>query len=376
MERQKKALQLASVASMIGKFNMPNIRLLQEQGYHVDVVANFRNPGGLTRELAESLKKELAETDVNVHDIEIPRSLNPLKILKAYKVVKKLTETEHYDLIHCHSPIGSVICRLAARKERKKGTKVIYTAHGFHFYKGAPLFNWLIYYTIEKILARITDVLITINREDYQRANEKLKAGRIEYVPGIGVDTDFFKPDPAAGKRIREELGLSDKDDMILSVGELNKNKNHIRVIRALKGQPFTYVIVGEGDQKSVLQKVAIDNNVDVRFLGFREDVSDIYNAADVYVLPSLREGLNVSLMEAMACGCTVACSDIRGNRDLIENALFDPKSEAEIRTAILKTVGSKDTLGRINRKKIMAFGIQVVRERMRSVYNAAPDQK
>ena len=112
MERQKKALQLASVASMIGKFNMPNIRLLQEQGYHVDVVANFRNPGGLTRELAESLKKELAEMDVNVHDIEIPRSLNPLKILKAYKVVKKLTETEHYDLIHCHSPIGSVICRL------------------------------------------------------------------------------------------------------------------------------------------------------------------------------------------------------------------------------------------------------------------------
>ena len=154
----KKVLQLASVASMIDQFNLPNIQVLQSLGYSVDVVANFTNPGTITQKRAEELKKRLLNMNVRVYDIAIPRSLNLKAVLSAYKKVKELIMREEYKLVHCHSPIGGVICRQAAKKARKKGTKVIYTAHGFHFYDGAPLKNWLIYYPIEKYFSRYTDV--------------------------------------------------------------------------------------------------------------------------------------------------------------------------------------------------------------------------
>ena len=167
----KKAVQLASVASMIDQFNIPNIQILQSLGYQVDVVANFTNPGTITVERSENLKKRLAEMNVRVFDIAIPRTLNPGAISNAYKQVKNLLEKEEYKLLHCHSPIGGVIARQAAKGLRKSGIEVIYTAHGFHFYNGAPLKNWLLFYPIEKHYSRYTDVLITINMEDYKRAS-------------------------------------------------------------------------------------------------------------------------------------------------------------------------------------------------------------
>ena len=378
---EKKALQLASVASMIDQFNIPNIQILQSLGYKVDVVADFTNPGNITAERAEDLQNRLEDMNVRVFDIAIPRSINPIAILNAYKKVKDLIKAEHYNLIHCHSPIGGAICRLAAKNERKIGTKVIYTAHGFHFYDGAPIKNWLIFYPIEKHFSRYTDVLITINKEDYKRAKEKFKALSIVYVPGIGIDTNYFSHDDDGRKRIREELGVSDKTILLLSVGELNENKNHELVIRSISGiGNVCYAIVGKGVLRKKLENLAEELNVDLRLMGFRADVKDFYNAADVYVLPSIREGLNVSLMEAMACGLPCAVSEIRGNRDLIDvnqgGVRFDPRDNASIRKSIICIV-EKDykLMGEYNRKKISNYSISNVSDIIKTIYKDEEDK-
>ena len=323
--KKRKALMLASVASMIDQFNIPNIEILQSLGYDVTVVADFVDPGTITVERAENLKERLNNMGVTVIHVAIPRSLNPRAIFTAYKAVKMLINNEKYDLIHCHSPIGGAICRLAARKARKKGTKVIYTAHGFHFYDGAPKKNWIVYYPIERILSRITDVLITINKEDYKRALKSFKAKKTVYVPGIGVDVNKFANVSIDRDLKRKDLGLSEEDIMILSVGELNENKNHGVVIKALgeiQDSRIHYFIAGKGDLDTYLSKLAVEKKVNLHLLGFRTDVAELYKCADIYVLPSLREGLNVSLMEAMASGLPSVVGRIRGNVDLINNSV------------------------------------------------------
>ncbi len=373
--KQKKALQLASVASMIDQFNMPNIQILIDLGYEVDVVADFTHPGNISDDRSRELRQKLHDMGVRIIDIAIPRSLNPKAVSSAYKKVKKLLLSEHYNLIHCHSPIGGVICRQAAIGERNKGTKVIYTAHGFHFYDGAPLKNWIVFYPIEKWYSRFTDVLITINKEDYNRAKTRFYAKKTVYIPGIGVDTDKFAPRNNCRKRIRKELGLDEAHLIILSVGELNVNKNHASVIKAIKGIPnLTYVIVGNGDRKAELKKIAKDNYVDLRLVGFRNDVADFYNAADVYVLPSLREGLNVSLMEAMACGLACACSRIRGNTDLIkdDDVLFRPDSIDEIKKAVETAIDKMSVLGQRNLKNIRSFNLTTVEKLVSDIYKVA----
>ena len=351
---EKKALQLASVASMIDQFNLPNIKLLRSLDYHVDVVADFTNLGNISRERAVELIKYLESKDVRVIDIAVPRTLNPKAVFSAYKRVKELLVSEHYDLIHCHSPIGGVITRIAAKSERRIGTYVIYTAHGFHFYDGAPFKNWIIFYPIEKWLSRYTDLLITINKEDYKRAKTEFKAKKVIYTPGIGVDTKLFmQKDPHCRKQKRQDLGLTENDILLLSVGELNDNKNHATVVKALgamknKGilpDNLYYIIVGKGNKREELKGLITRCGLEgkVKLAGFRRDVVDYYNAADVFMFPSFREGLSVSLMEAMASALPIICSHIRGNTDLLEENMggffFDPKHVDTVISAIRKVM-------------------------------------
>ena len=356
----KKALMLASVASMIDQFNIPNIRLLQSLGYKVDTAADFTMPGTITAERVEDLKRRLGEMNVGVFDVPIPRSLSPRAIRTAYKEVRRILEDGHYDLIHCHSPIGGAICRLAARTERRKGTRVIYTAHGFHFYSGAPLKNWLVYYPVEKILSRCTDVLITINREDFTRAQKSFRAGKTVYVPGIGVDAD----------KIAEA-----KAD-----GEIRRS-NSIAAIRAIALLPdrFKYVIVGKGDKLEELRTLSEELGIAdrVRFVGFKNNVYEYYKSADAFVFPSYREGLSAALMEAMAAGLPVACSRIRGNTDLIDEGkggfMFDPSDREAIAESIRALFREdRGKMGRYNAEKIASsFSIRKVREEMERIYRS-----
>lgn len=328
----KKALIVATVLKKhIVQFHIPTIRMLRDMGWQVDVAAANDYEG---------------EYDVSFCDnyYDIPFGRSPLSKTNgaAYKQLKKLIDEGRYDVVHCHTPMGGFLTRLAARDARKKGTKVFYTVHGFHFYKGAPLKNWILYYPAEKYCSRLTDVLITITKEDYELARKKMKAGIIEYTPGIGIDVDRFRN---AEPLCRKEPGKY----RILSVGELVKNKNHISVIKALKTMgrsDVDYYIAGEGELKEELQKQADELLPgQVHFLGYRNDLPKIYKSADLFIHPSFREGMPVALMEAMAAGVPCIASDVRGNRDLLlEEALFHPNDISKMAKKILSGIQGNAT--------------------------------
>ena len=315
------------------------------------------------------------ELGCNITRIDFSRSPLNKGNVKAYKQLKKLISENHYDIVHCHTPIAGAITRLACRKYRKDRLKVIYTAHGFHFYKGAPLKNWLIYYPIEKFCSRFTDVLITINREDYEFAKKKMKAKRVEYVPGVGIDVDRFANTVVDRAAKRRELGIPEDAFLLFSVGELNENKNHQIVIRALaelKNPNVHYMIAGKGPLHDYLPDLAKKLGVadQVHLLGYRDDVAELYKTADKYVLPSKREGLNVSLLEAVASGLPCIVSRIRGNVDLINNhGCFVPNDCETLKMMLTKKVGN-------HLKPIDNYSLTIVENRMKSIYGSITEVK
>lgn len=304
---KKKILYVAHLESHIFNFHIPFLKMLKENDYEVHVATNGT--------------KKIPYCDQIFH---LPFTRNPFTInnFKAYLKLRNLCKENKYDLMHCHTPIGGATGRLVCKNIN---TKCIYTAHGFHFYKGAPLLNWFLYYPIEKWLSRYTDILITINREDYDRAKEKFHMKQLKYVPGVGIDTKRFQLCYFNRNEYRKKLDLKENDFMILSVGELNKNKNHeiiIKAIAKLNKKNIHYFIAGKGDLRQYLISLAEELNISnqVHLLGFRKDIPELLNSSDLYTLPSIREGLNVSLMEAMASGLPCLASNIRGNVDLIKN--------------------------------------------------------
>lgn len=380
---------LASVASMIDKFNMNNIGMLRDMGYSVDVAANFDFGSITSQERVDEFKRELIDDGIRVFNIQIPRNVTDVKgIINAYKKVKQLANSENYELMHCHSPIGGVIARLAFRKMRKKGTRVLYTAHGFHFFKGASLLNWLIYFPAEWFCSLFTDVLITINKEDYEISKKYMKAKAIKYTHGIGVDTNKFKNTYCNKDEKRREIGVSKDSIMLFSVGELNENKNHeliIKVILECKDLKLHYCMAGEGNKRSYLENLVIENGISdkVTFLGYRKDINELLSINDIFCFPSLREGLPVSLMEAMAAGLPVVCSDIRGNTDLIQDgeggflcSINDIDNFSDKIKILSQDKELREKMGKVNIENIKKFDIHNVNEEMREIYQNINSEK
>lgn len=345
------------------------VRMLIKEGHSIDFATN--EGCGET-----PVPQYYKDWGCKVYDLSCSRS--PIKYgnIKAIKELKKIIKNNSYDIIHCHTPIAAAITRIACKRYRKKSLKVVYTAHGFHFYNGAPLKNWILYYPVEWLCSFWTDVLITINKEDYIRANHKLHAKKIVYVPGVGIDIEKFALKGNGNLKIRNELNIPQDRKLLLSVGELNINKNHIAVIKAIKGiENITYVIVGKGDLENEIKKLAVELGVDIRLTGFRSDVVDFYDAADIYILPSIREGLNVSLMEAMASSLPCLCGRIRGNVDLVDEDggyLFEPNNSDSIREAVMKAIDNTDGMGQYNLKKIKSFELNSVNRIMKELYLTA----
>lgn len=361
-----KVLYITTIGVTMGFFNS-FIKQLLDDGNEVQIATNETNA---------KVPECYREWGCRIHPISCSRSPFDLGNIKAISQIRRIVKGNGYDIVHCHTPIAAMCTRIACRPLRKDGLKVFYTAHGFHFYDGAPFKNWLFYYPIEKWLSRYTDVLITINKEDYKRGKEKFHARKTVYIPGVGIDTKKFAPRISGRDRIRTELGLQDDAIMLLSVGELNENKNHEAVIRAIKGLNVVYVIAGKGDKKDELEAVAKEYGVDLRLVGFRADVSDFYDAADVYVLPSFREGLNVSLMEAMAKELPCVVSKIRGNTDLIEDetVLFDPKDTKQLRESVEAAIKNQAEYGQKNLKKISGFDLFTVEKMVSEIYVGVSD--
>lgn len=314
----------------------------------------------------------------NTNNLKLSR--NPLYIgnISAVTQIRNLVKTNQYNIVHCHTPIAAACTRIACRKLRKKGTKVFYTAHGFHFYKGAPLKNWLLYFPIEWICSFFTDVLITINTEDYEFAKKHLHAKQTEYVPGVGIDINRFQGKHFNSNQIRKQLGIKEDDFMVLSVGELNSNKNHKIIIEALikiNNPHIHYVIAGEGELRNYLQMTCESNHLNLHLLGYRRDIPELLSASDLFILPSLREGLNVSLMESMAAGTPCICSDIRGNRDLIiENKggyRVKPTDIDGFVTALNRMISDKNTsFTDFNKIRIKKFTLEKINLILKKLYS------
>ena len=327
------------VKTHINVFHLPYLALFKSKGYEVHVCA---------KNDFEIKKDCIIPNCDKYYDINFERFPFKINNIKAYIKLKEIINSEDYEIIHCHTPVASILTRLASIKSRKNGTKVIYTAHGFHFFKGSPLINWLIYYPIEKICSYFTDLLITINKEDYSLAKKKMKAKKVYYIPGVGIDTKKFSNIIVNKEQKRKELGINNTDIMILSVGELNKNKNHEVVIRALSKidrEDIHYFIAGKGNLKDYLTDLSNELNIKdrVHILGYRKDIDELCKVSDIFCFPSFREGLSVALMEAISVGTPVICSDIRGNNDLIKNGingiLCRPNSVDDFKDGIIRTI-------------------------------------
>jgi glycosyltransferase EpsD len=308
----KRILFCATVDFHFRAFHLPYLKWLKEQGWEVHIAA--------------SGKLDLPYVDKK-YDIPIQRSPLHKANLSAYKQLKEIIHKNQYKIIHCHTPMGGVLTRLAAKRVRKNGTKVIYTAHGFHFCKGVPFTNWLIYYPIEKVLSNYTDTLITINKEDYKLAlGCHFKAKNIEHVHGVGVNIEKFHPVNAIQKnQLRKQYGYKDDEFLMFYAAEFNKNKNQQLLIRSLelvKAQVpnVKLLLAGEGPLLRECQELTAQLGLDkmIDFLGYRNDIDSLLKMCDCAVGSSIREGLPVNIMEAMACGLPVVATDNRGHRELV----------------------------------------------------------
>lgn len=367
----KKVLFTATVDSHIIQFHIPYLKWFKEQGYEVHVATN-------------------GDEKIEYCDVKhkIPFERNPIKInnIKAIFKLKKIIEEEKFDIIHCHTPMGGVVTRLAAINSRKKyNTKVIYTAHGFHFFKGAPLLNWMIYYPIEKFLANVTDCIITINDEDYKIAHKKFRAKKIAYTHGVGVDPKRFNINMSTEQKeeLRKKLNLAKDDFIIIYVAELINRKNHYMILNTMKrinsNKNIKLLLVGNGDLKEKYTKYIKENKLEknVRMLGYRKDVPQLMKISNIAISTSRQEGLPVNVMEAMISGLPDIVTNCRGNRDLIKNGengyVIEQDDESTLYKRIMDLYKNKDLrekMGYQSKKMIEPFELERVIKELADIYN------
>ncbi len=377
----KKMLMLASVASMIDQFNMSNISLLIEKGYSVDVACNFKEGSTCSEEKILDLQKRLSEMNVLYYHIDFARKISSFsKNIRAYKQVKSLIEKNDYEFIHCHSPIGGVVGRLVGKVSH---TKVMYTAHGFHFFKGAPIRNWIVFYPIEKFLSKWTDILITINKEDYSLANKKFHMKAVYYIPGVGVDINRFSTVIKTKSEKRKELQIPQNAFVLLSVGELSARKNQMVVIEALgkiRNEEIYYVIAGKGELYDEYERKASEYEIGKQLilLGPRTDIDELCVAADVFVHPSIREGLGIAPLEAMAAGLPLISSYVNGIKDYTKDGetgccIKNPMDVEEVKTAIIKMKTDhlfRNSVAEKNKEVVKKFSLDASKAEMETIYS------
>ena len=370
----KKMLYILNQANRVNNFSYTSMLAAQALGYDFHIAGNWNYPS------EQEKKADEKKYGIHIHQIDFIRIPYRIGNFRAYKQVKILVENERFDIIHCNTPIGGVVGRIVGRS--CKVPVVIYQAHGFHFYRGAPIKNWIVYYTIEKILARSTDVLITINKEDFERAKRfhLHRNGRVYYVPGVGIDVDKYDMDAAKRDITRKKLGLNDQNIMIISVGDLIDRKNYQTAIKAVKktnNENLHFFICGEGPEINRLKKNCKRLGVEkqIHFLGYRSDVNELLKAADVFLLTSTQEGLPRSLMEAMACGLPCIVSKIRGNTDLINEQSgllakpYDYELFAKHLSMLIENPKLRDKLSSASKQSISGFSVDAVIKEIEHIY-------
>ncbi len=369
MNSNQKVMVIATTDNMIWQFLLPHIKHLQDAGHTVECVC--AKTGFWFDELQ-------SKYGLIVHEINFNRNPISIKNFKGYKKLIKLQKHKQYDLIYCQQPVGGLMGRLIARKFK---LPCIYTAHGFHFYKGCSFASKIIYKSIEKFLARFTTVLVTMNEEDYN-ASLDWKAKKKYKINGIGIDLSKYTPNVNLDKNaFKKELDLGENDFLVTSIGELNKNKNTFRlleVIKSIDNPKIKYIICGQGPLKREYEEYITAHKLEdrVKMLGFRTDIQSILSVSDIYIMPSYREGLSRSMMEAMCQGLPVVASNIRGNIDLIGNneggILCSVDNNEEYKKAIISLFENENLrkeIAKRNKKFIKNYDLQVVLKQLEDAY-------
>lgn len=341
---RKKAIIVTALAGFVRSFLTNDILILQDMGYEVHCAANIYHSG------SEGMKEYFKEKNIIFHQVEFS-SNKPIskQTITSYKKIKKLLQETKFDVIHCHTPIAGAITRVSCRKQRKNGTKVIYTTHGFYFHRHSSFKTWLIYRTFEDLMSYISDAIITINREDFKNA-KKMHCKYVYYIPGVGVDTNRFINTKVNRDEYRKKIGIDNDEILVLAVGELSERKNHQIIIKALsecKDENIVFMICGNAmtnsNTKKFLEELAKENGVNLRLMGLRKDIPQICKCADIGVMPSKREGLGLSGIEMLASGLPVVASNVHGIVDYISDGvngyLCNPNDFYEFARAIKKLV-------------------------------------
>lgn len=379
----KKILYITTISGFLPQFEKNDVKIMQEMGYEIHYASNFRNP------VYTFDTRDLEKQGIRLHHINVAKS--PAKIgcnCRAIRQLKKIIDEERITIVHCHNPMGGVAGRIAAHMSKLK-PYVIYTAHGLHFYRGAPLRNWLFYYPVERFLARWTDSIVTINREDYCLVRDKFRlkqGGMVSQIHGVGVDMNRFQPNPDIRIRKREALDIPEKAFHIVTAAELNGNKNHKIIIQAIakanKNDIF-YSICGKGTNENQLKEMICEYHLEkqIRLLGFRTDMEEILQTADVFAFPSIREGLGIAAVEALACGVPLIVADNRGTREYAEdgyNAIVCGADDEIAFTAAIKKLYSVDAyrnmLATHCRECARRFSTEETTGAMRRIYQVADE--
>jgi glycosyltransferase involved in cell wall biosynthesis len=370
----RKVLLLTTVSGFVPQFEMGNVRILQQLGYEVHYAANFNMP------VYGHDNSRLNNTNIQCHHVNINKS--PYKLItnmKAYKKIVDIIKSEKIDLIHCHTPVGGALGRLAAKA---CNVDVIYTAHGFHFYKGGPWINWLIYYPIERILAGFTNILITINEEDYKRAKDFRKC-KVAKISGVGLQSKEFLDQKINRAEKCTQLGIDESKFILSTIGEINKNKNHQVVLRAiseLKDNNIVYLICGNGNNLKNLKELAVKLDIvdQVKFLGYRNDVKEILSISDCFLFPSKREGLGMAALEAMASGLPLLAADSRGTKEYTIHSKTgfvyqanDYKGFAKGIKLLQNNANLREKMSGFNRKAVLKFDIENITPQMEKIYRS-----
>lgn len=370
-----KILLVATVQSHICQFHRPLVQMLHDHGYEVHVAArdNLAEKNGLKLDFAD-----------RVFDVPFERSPFNKRNLTAYKQLKKIIDAGNYNAVHTNTPVGGIVGRLAARKARKSGCKVIYTAHGFHFFKGGPIKSWLIYYPIERFMCRYTNLLITINNEDYALAKTHFKV-QTAHIHGIGANSGKYRAvSDDAHIALKKQLGY-EGTSLLLCTGELNANKNQVTAIRAMpdvvKNVPNAKLLLaGNGPLASQLEdEVKRLGMTDfIELLGYKTNLQEYVNAADLIVSCSRREGLPVNIIEGMLCEKAVVASINRGHKELVEDGVTgyllppdDPQKFSEKIAALLADSKVAHEMGRAGKEKAAAYTDKAVYRELEQIYRS-----
>ncbi|NEP50504.1 MAG: glycosyltransferase family 4 protein [Moorea sp. SIO3C2] len=374
-------LIITTIPDTIRGFLLPLAHHFRFEGWQVDAMAQG----------VSACEECLAAFD-QVWDVQWSRNpLDPQNLLLAPRTIQEVIAQKNYDIIHVHTPVAAFITRYALRGLIKQGKpRVIYTAHGFHFYRGGQPLKNALFLTLEKLAGNWTDYLVVINHEDKEAAKQYniVPPKQIRYMPGIGVDLEYYNFDAtpvAEVMAVYEELGITPENPLFLSVAEFIPRKHHQDILRAfacLERPDVHLALAGDGDEEWTQQMQdlasALGIKPQVHFLGFRRDIPTLIQASIATLLVSEQEGLPRSVMESLCLETPVIGTNIRGTRDLLAGdcgllvEVGDIEGIAQAMTWVLDHPEDALAMAKRGRDHMSAYDLQNILELHEALYSEA----